>query len=415
MSTSLDLATPMTATPLQTAFHLGHRAPMDGWLRLAEPIQARYDAENAASRLAELRSAIFVGLVLYNVYNFSSVVLLADSLIMSVALRLGLVTSTSLALVWLIGRTSPRWTERLVTLGILNAYLVPVFLFWVSHDPSSLYTFGELPLTIVYANMLLALRFPNAVVFTSVSLAITLLAVATKTGLDPSLRFAFSLQIVTACTFAIYANYRQERRRCSDYLATLEALVEARNAHADRIAFRDLSRTDALTRLPNRRHLTERLEDELSACRALTVLMVDIDHFKLYNDAFGHPAGDECLQRVSETFAQVAAEAGNAFCARFGGEEFTFVLSDCSELDAARFAQSVMQAIAQLDIPHPARYDGFGVVTVSIGIAHCSIDTRRSLDEIIAAADRALYAAKKRGRNCFAFGKGSDQSFQFGR
>jgi len=401
----------MNPTLLQAAFQLGDRRPLDRWLRFVGPIQTRYDEENAVRRVQELRSAIYIGLALYNIYNITSVVLLPDILVLSVVLRLGIVTPISLALVWLIGRTSPHWTERLVTIGSFNAYLVPVFLFWASNDGFALFTFGELPLTIIFANMLLALRFPHAVLFTFGALAATLAAVVTKSGLDVSLGVAFLVQIATACAFSLYANYIHERRRCLDFLGTLTATLEASTAYAVSQAYRDLSRTDALTQLPNRRHLTDRLEEWLSRHQPIAMMMIDIDHFKLFNDALGHPSGDDCLQRVAKAFSLVVAETENAFCARFGGEEFTFALYDVGELETARVARSILKSVSDLAISHPSRGDGVGIVTVSIGVMRCNGDVTRSLQDVLAAADRLLYFAKRRGRNRFVVG---DERQQFG-
>lgn len=404
-----------TTTALQDAFGFGNRDPMDRWLCFVSPIQARYDEENGERRIGELRGAIYFGLVTYNVYNITSVVLLPDVVLLSVMLRLGLVTPTSLALAWLIGRTRSSWAERLVTLGVVNAYFVPLFLFWISREPVSLYTFGELPLTIIFATMLLVLRFPNAILFTLCALLSTLLALATKSGLEPPIAFAFAVQITTACTFGLYANYRQERRRCLDYLRTLGARLEARSALTDSQIYRGLSRTDALTHLPNRRELSDRLEAWLREGQAVAVMMIDIDHFKLYNDALGHPEGDDCLRRVAATFALIASETDEAFCARFGGEEFTFVLRGRGEAEAARLAHTIVEAVKGLAIPHPARGDGVNIVTVSVGVARSDGDPPRPIEDLLAAADRSLYAAKRRGRGRFAFELAIDQPAQIGR
>lgn len=398
----------MTAITLKDAFHLGSQPPVDRWLRFADPIQARYDQQTSAARVRELRSAILIGLALYNVYNITSIVLLPDIFLLSAFLRLVLVTPTSLALAWLIGRTSPVWTERLVTVGIFNAYLVPVFLFWFTNEPRGLFTFGELPLSIIFANMLLALRFPNALAFTLSVLAVSLAAVATKAGLDVALRFAFAMQIATACVFALYANYRHERRRCADFLTALAATLEADSANADRQSLQDQTRTDALTQLPNRRYLMGRLEEWLEERRPVAVMMIDVDHFKLYNDTLGHPAGDACLQHVAGALAREAARTGDAFCTRFGGEEFTFVLTVDCELEAVRRTRALVQAIADLHIPHPGRSDGVGVVTISIGLTHCASGETQSPGATIAAADRALYTAKQLGRNGFFFINGTN-------
>ncbi|MEH3147587.1 MAG: GGDEF domain-containing protein [Methylobacterium frigidaeris] len=388
----------MAETGIEQFFDIGPRPPLDAWLRFAPPIGAHHDREQARARISDLRSAILLGLVLYNIYNLTSAILLTDVLWLSVALRVGIVTPASLALIWAIGRTSPPWTERLILAGILNAYVVPVLLFWLTADPLGAFTFGEFSLTIVYANMLLALRFRHAAVFTAAALAMTALAVATKNDLDPALRPAFLLQIATACLFSLYANHRTERRRCESYLAALNARLQAAAAETARRQFHDLSRTDALTELPNRRHLSEILDDWLAGPRPVALLLVDIDYFKPYNDALGHPAGDDCLRRVARVFS-AAGGTEDLFCARFGGEEFAFVVRGATRLEAVRFARRLLRAIDLAAIPHPARPDGLGIVTISLGLTLKPADAAVSPAEALAAADRALYRAKSRGRN----------------
>ena len=142
-------------------------------------------------------------------------------------------------------------------------------------------------------------------------------------------------------------------------------------------------------------------------------MMIDVDHFKLYNDTLGHPAGDDCLRRMAAALASVAGEAEDAICARFGGEEFTFAVSCQSAFEAARWARTLSQAVAALEIAHPARSDGIGIVTISIGVARCPGGTMVALDDLVATADRALYVAKRRGRNRFVLDEEADPTLQF--
>ena len=399
---------------IQQHYDLGGRPTLDVWLRFAPPIQARYDQEEGAQRIVDLQFAIFVGLAFYNVYNITNYILIGDTFWTSVLLRVGFITPTSLALIWLIGRTPLVWTERLITVGMLNAHLLPVFLFWETRSALGVFTFGELSLTIIFGNMMLALRFPHAVLFTSLALASTLLAIVTKNNLETPVGIAFVIQIATASAFGLYANYLLERRRCGDYLTALEATLLAESADAARKQYEDLSRTDALTRLPNRRHLSEQVETWLSDSRSIGLMMIDVDHFKFYNDSLGHPAGDACLQEVSAALANATDGLDDAFCARFGGEEFSFVLRNASEMSAAGAAEAILQAVADLQIPHPSRPDRLGVVTVSIGIVvNCSDDPDVSFDHLIEFADRALYVAKRHGRNTFSMDSASGEAMRF--
>ena len=164
-----------------------------------------------------------------------------------------------------------------------------------------------------------------------------------------------------------------------------------------------LSATDGLTGIGNRRHFDAVLATEwLRGARQqepLALLMIDIDHFKLYNDHYGHLAGDACLRRVAQLLATCVRRAGE-LVARYGGEEFVLLLPG-TDLDQARLvAQHCIDAMAQERIPH-ADSPTAQFVTLSIGVAHTVPDAERKADTLVDAADNALYRAKNAGRQQF--------------
>ena len=375
---------------------------VDGWLRFSPSVAARHEAETGDTRIAELRRAIYFGLVFYNIYNFTSMVLSPDIFWLGVAARVGVVTPTSLVLAYLIGRVGPVWRERLVVNGMIGAILTPIFLFWLSRAPLSSYMFAEIPLSLVFGNMVLPLRFRDAALFSAVSCAAAFVAVLTKSALDGALTPAFLIQFATATAFTLFANYQTERLRCAHYLATLAAVLRSEAAEGSARILSDISDTDALTGLPNRRHLDRWLDEAFARPGAIAVMMLDIDHFKLFNDALGHPAGDECLRAVAGVLSGLKAR-GDCFVARYGGEEFTIALSPVDALEAARVAASVVKGLEAVQIPHPARNDGLGVVTASVGVALRPDGSTASRSQALKWADEALYEAKRRGRNRYVF------------
>ncbi|MBV8645680.1 MAG: diguanylate cyclase [Candidatus Eremiobacteraeota bacterium] len=161
------------------------------------------------------------------------------------------------------------------------------------------------------------------------------------------------------------------------------------------VAFRD-----ALTGVANRRAFDLRFADEWRrATRTrtrLAVVLLDVDRFKAYNDACGHPRGDRVLARVAQALAHAALRPED-FVARYGGEEFVVVLPGCGRADAARLANAALAAIRALAIAHPAHEPG--IVTASAGVA--SLVPRHGLRPraLLVAADRALYEAKRDGRD----------------
>lgn len=157
---------------------------------------------------------------------------------------------------------------------------------------------------------------------------------------------------------------------------------------------------DGLTGIANRRHFDERLATELRrACRnrlPVALLMVDVDSFKLFNDAFGHPEGDDCLRLIAATLSRLVRHPAN-LVARYGGEEFAILLPGTGLPGASEVAEALRAAVTALRMPHRTRA---GVVTISVGAAVMLPDLAGDPVALVQAADRALYRAKADGRNC---------------
>jgi diguanylate cyclase (GGDEF)-like protein len=159
---------------------------------------------------------------------------------------------------------------------------------------------------------------------------------------------------------------------------------------------------DPLTEVPNRRKFKEVLAAEKSRCKRsnhqISVLMIDIDFFKGFNDRFGHQAGDKALKSVARTLSSTLRRPED-FVARFGGEEFVIVLPSTNRAGAERVAQKIQDAIFQAAIPYPGSPLS-DRITLSIGISTFSPQTDLHIDSGLFSADQALYQAKRNGRNC---------------
>lgn len=166
-------------------------------------------------------------------------------------------------------------------------------------------------------------------------------------------------------------------------------------------ALRMLASLDGLTGVPNRRIFDERLDAEWRACRRsgspLSLLMVDVDHFKLYNDHYGHLDGDQCLKAVASALAS-SVERGRDMLARFGGEEFVCLLPDTDLEGAKHIAEKLRQAVEGLAIPHVESKTA-ATVTVSLGVATTAQCDALEPPDLLIVADEQLYLAKKSGRN----------------
>lgn len=183
----------------------------------------------------------------------------------------------------------------------------------------------------------------------------------------------------------------------------LEAKVAERTAElqAANQQLEVLSNTDGLTGLSNRHRFDQVWAQEWQrAVRQglpLAVVMIDVDHFKLYNDQFGHPAGDECLRRVAAVLAHSVRRAGE-LAARYGGEEFVVVLPGLDANGALQEAERIRTEVSALGIPHTGSSAG-AVVTVSLGVASRVPQREEGLYLLLQEADDALYQAKHGGRN----------------
>jgi diguanylate cyclase (GGDEF)-like protein len=162
----------------------------------------------------------------------------------------------------------------------------------------------------------------------------------------------------------------------------------------------ELAQQDALTGVKNRRVFDEQLERlwQLAAGQecGIAVLIVDVDHFKAYNDRYGHQAGDRALRQVAQVLQKIVARPQDLL-ARYGGEEFAALLYDIDPAESEKLAQRMRKAVAGLALEH--RDSGARVVTISVGVGIVEPSLERRARGAVQLADEALYQAKTRGRN----------------
>ena len=187
---------------------------------------------------------------------------------------------------------------------------------------------------------------------------------------------------------------KQQNRIQSQLLDAQEKLIEV-NRSLELLALED-----ALTGLSNRRQFDLFIHSEIGRSRrsltGLALLMIDVDHFKLFNDHYGHLSGDECLRKISVIITENIQRPGD-LAARYGGEEFAVVLPGTDYVGAFLVAEKIRRAVLLAGIRHSEGAEG--VVTVSLGVAAYDPASQAQADELIGAADKALYVAKASGRN----------------
>lgn len=189
-------------------------------------------------------------------------------------------------------------------------------------------------------------------------------------------------------------------REFSDF--QLKALDELGRVLEQALVLRSISLTDPLTGLYNRRHLKQIMEREWRRAYRhllpLSVILLDLDHFKAYNDHYGHLAGDQCLKASANIVAQEARRAAD-ICVRFGGEEFLLLLPETPLQGAREIAERVVKGFRDAAMTHPAAPSGIVTASVGAAVAETLDDLSRGETQLLAAADRALYQAKQAGRD----------------
>ncbi len=221
----------------------------------------------------------------------------------------------------------------------------------------------------------------------------------------------FCVLLMVVCN-RVYRSFRNmislnwEREAMAQELGDLTQSLRDRNRQLRdaRRQLTDLANVDELTGLGNRRLVNSALREEINRARRsgseISVILMDVDYFKNYNDTYGHPAGDEVLQRLSDLMQRATSRAGEVV-ARYGGEEFIIVLPGASAASAMRTAHRLKELVMEEQIPHSSS-EIADVITISQGIATVQPEGDLQPADLIRKADTALYQAKDDGRNAIA-------------
>ena len=189
-----------------------------------------------------------------------------------------------------------------------------------------------------------------------------------------------------------------ENGKLSHYVNVFRDITQRKK---DEQLLEKLSRTDALTGLANRRVFDEALAMHWNHCtrhfHRIAIAMIDVDHFKMFNDFYGHPKGDETLKKIGKLFKEQVQRAGDVI-ARYGGEEFVIILLETDQTGILNVLEKIRKAVIALDIPHEKSLNS-DKITISIGAAYTIPKTSTFSRDLLSRADTALYEAKHKGRN----------------
>ncbi|MES1163451.1 MAG: GGDEF domain-containing protein [Rhizobacter sp.] len=378
-------------------------------LRFDDTTERRFVQDSAEDRLRHFIISGWFTLLVFNVFIVSDWFMVPDVFSLAVVLRVGACAPMALVL-WSMQRRRQAWRRRphawlemIMAAQSLSLALVLAALLACTRSPNGYFYHAGYVLVIMMATVAHRLRFVYALALSIAVAVIHMIGVALSPDMPVPLRGALMVLVVAFTAYLLVANFRmefEERRRYVLRSAEQALLIELQATGARLEA---LSLTDALTGLANRRRLERYLQEQwqhtAAAAQDLSVLMVDVDHFKAYNDRYGHPTGDECLRHIATELArQIPQDTG--LVARWGGEEFIVVLPACTHLQALEAARRLRLGVQSLALRHEDSPTA-PMVTVSVGVA-----TREaaaglgSVKDLVERADQALYAAKAGGRNC---------------
>ncbi|MBX9931438.1 MAG: GGDEF domain-containing protein [Methylobacterium sp.] len=356
-------------------------------------IEAVFENYSARPRLHMMMTAGVVAMILYDLFLIVDFVTLNDMFHVMIFLRIGIFTPIVLSMVVTSYYFKPSAfiLESLTLAAGFVAVALPTIAMMFSESSYRLnYQYGSL-LVMMFSTIVSRLRFRFAVAGLVSMLSIQLATTYISGAFDAETYLGIVMFFATACVLITLTTYYLEHGERRSFLFALRGQLLREQIEAS-------ARTDPLTGLFNRRHLAETgdgiWQDAVDLPRAVSVILLDIDHFKAFNDSQGHIAGDSCLRTVSRCISEIAEER-HGLTFRFGGEEMLVLLPGAGVAEAMVTAEFMRRGIENAAIPHPG-VGGF--VTASIGVAS-GIAPETDIASLIAAADHALYAAKHAGRN----------------
>lgn len=370
-------------------------------LRFENDVEARFETDTQQQRsrnmvVAGLISAVIYVLFLFNDYSFRP-----DAFLTALFLRAGVMLPVGLCILWWVHRgVSPALREALMSSTVILAMVISCLIFAASKTPYSYLDVFSFGLILVVGNVVYSLRFVYACVSSAISIFIMLMFIVAYEPMPIEVKRLAMFTIVAKALFTLVANYRLETSERNSYLHVLKERLLAGTYMQDNQQLSQLSMTDPLTNISNRRKFDALLpvcwQEAIDKDTSLGLMVIDIDHFKAYNDYYGHPKGDECLRQVANAMEANSRDAD--LLVRFGGEEFVVLMANGSPEAVKLAAERIQRSVEELQIPNHG-HSKESVVTVSIGVAVLSPTIGITPAELLSQADEALYDAKRQGRN----------------
>jgi diguanylate cyclase (GGDEF)-like protein len=383
----------------------------DGLPRLRFPaeLEARFHQDCAEQRLTVLLVNGVMVAILFNWLLWTDYFMVPDVFDLSLRLRLFVFTPLTIAcliiLAWVPFLWLREWSAFLW--GTLAAGIT-LYVCAQSHDAMAAPNLLSLLPIVMFANTMARMRFVQAVMLDGLTLLVFLYGWYATPPAPLALMLPALLTLLACMAMTLFGCYQHERQERLNWLRLTREKFLYKDLERASQHLETVSRIDMLTEVSNRRHFDEFLQQVWDRARLdgseISVMMIDLDHFKAYNERYGQPQGDICLKDIAMELKRRLRRPGDLI-ARYGGEQFIAVLVGTPLATAVSAAERVRKGVEALNLVHAAS-NTQTVVTVSVGVACLRPNTPHSTpSQLIAAADEALYQAKSRGRNLvFAFG-----------
>lgn len=372
-------------------------------------LEREFRQAGLAAKRAHILKSGYISLLIFNVFLVADYLMLPDVFMQALTLRLLVFTPLALLFLWMfqtaktgaLVTVSSMGLELIAMVSGLAAALMLAYILASSQSPLAyLYHIGFM-VVITYGTIVQRLRFWNAVVFSLLLIALHVWGVYTLPSFPERMVLPLVSMVLASAAFTLTANYALENDERRRFLLTERERGLIRSLTQTQVRLRELSRVDELTGLYNRRHFESSVQQLWQRASfggtPMAILMIDVDHFKKFNDHYGHPAGDACLRQVCQVLKQTLNGQG-VIVARYGGEEFIAAIPNLDEAAALNLAEQVRASVERCQIPHD-RSATSSVVTASLGLAWCQARPGMKVEHLLALADGALYDAKHLGRN----------------
>lgn len=358
------------------------------WLKFPESLEQQFRDEHRASSHRLVRLSVLVAILT------STGFLLIDHLVIKAVngtpnlVRFGLQFPVlAVCLLATSRRFYLRWYEPAIIAGLPIFGLGTVFMTTYAQQEHMPLVGARLLLVTFFCYFMVGLRFHTALACNV--LVFTFLVATTALGMIP-------IEMGSYLAFALI---------CANIIGSVGAYAlehASRTAFIERRSLEEMAARDGLTRLLNRQTFEYRARNlwrtATTLQRPITVLMIDVDYFKRYNDHYGHQAGDECLRKVAAAVREAIAPSQEELVARYGGEELIALLIDRNATDVANIARNIVEHVTGQGILHQASMVG-PMVSVSVGATVPTVDADLPFNALVNVADQALYTAKHQGRN----------------